>query len=268
MSELSADQKAMNYILDILKSDHIKDGYKLPTEEELCKKLNISRNSVREALKTLQNIGIIYSIRGSGYKVKPNIEESLLKITQTLFDIIPSTYSYKDISDVREILELKTLLLLQKQKIDPDDIIYLEECVKNMENGVDPEENDQRFHMKLASMTNNSLMHFISTALLSRVSRNYILVPWHLISIEEKQELIDSHRDIIKWISQTSYEEIIVSNPISDHYKIADNIINKENRLYDDASLANMTINDLVNLGIPIDKINNIVETIKRDSGT
>lgn len=266
MSELSANQKAMNYILDILKDEHFKEGYKLPTEEELSKKLGLSRNSVREALKTLQNIGIINSMRGSGYKLEPDLEGSLLKITQTLFDIMPNTYSYKDISDIREVLELKTLLLLQHQDIKPDDISSLEEYVCNMENDIDPEENDQKFHMKLAAMTNNSLMRFVSSALLSRVSKNYILIPWDTISPEEKQELIKSHREIIKWISKESADDIIKDNPISDHYKIADNIINKQNKLYDDASLANMTINDLIKLGISMDKINLLIKEVKENS--
>lgn len=266
MSELSANQKAMNYILDILKEEHFKGGYKLPTEEELSKKLGVSRNSVREALKTLQNIGIINSVRGSGYKLEPDLEGALLKITQTLFDIMPNAYSYKDISDIREVLELKTLLLLQNQDIKSDDISLLEKYIYNMENNINPEENDQKFHIKLASMTNNSLMRFVSSALLSRVSKNYILIPWDSISQEEKQELITSHKEIIKWISKDTPDDIIKDNPISNHYKIADNIINKQHKLYDDASLANMTINDLIKLGISTDKINLLIEEAKENS--
>lgn len=263
MSELSANQRAMNYILDILKSEHFKEGYKLPTEEELSKKLNISRNSVREALKTLQNIGIIYSIRGSGYKLESNLESSLLRITQTLFDIMPNTYSYKDISDIREILELKILLSLQKQNIETKDIICLEKYVDNMDKDIEPEENDQKFHMKLASMTNNHLMRFISSALLSRVSKNYILIPWNSISKEEKQKLIMSHKEIIQWISKDT-PNIINNNPISNHYKIADSIISNQNKLYDDASFVNMTIKDLINLGVSTDKINLLINEVNK----
>lgn len=266
MSGLSANQKAMNYILDILKDEHFKGGYKLPTEEELSKKLGISRNSVREALKTLQNIGIISSMRGSGYKLESDLEGALLKITQTLFDIIPNTYNYKDISDIREVLELKTLLLLQNQNIDSKDIISLEKYVSNMENNINPEENDQKFHMKLATMTNNPLMRFVSSALLSRVSKNYILIPWDKITSEEKQNLIASHREIIKWISKNVSDDIIKENPISNHYQIADNIINKQNKLYDNASLANMTINELIRSGLSMDKINSLINEVKNNS--
>ncbi len=262
MSELSANQKVINYILDILKDKHFKDGYKLPTESELSEKLNVSRNSVREALKALQNIGLIYSVRGSGYKLESDLEGALLKITQTLFDIMPNTYSYKDISDIREALELKILLSIQNQDISIDDIEDLKKYVYNMEYEINPEENDQKFHMKLASMSNNSLMRFVSTALLSRVSKNYILIPWDSINNEEKEKLINSHKDIINWISEKT-PNIIATNPISEHYTLADKIINNQNMLHDNASLADMTINDLIKLGISSEKIKLLIQDAK-----
>lgn len=262
MSELSANQKVINYILDLLKDEHFKEGYKLPTEAELSTKLNVSRNSVREALKTLQNIGLIYSVRGSGYKLESDLEGALLKITQTLFDIMPNTYNYKDISDIREALELKILLCLQNQDVNQKDIDCLKQFVSNMKENNNPEENDQLFHMKLASMTKNTLMRFVSSALLSRVSKNYILIPWDSISEEEKQNLIISHENIIEWISKKT-PNVISNNPISEHYKLADNIINNQHKLFDDASLANMTINDLIKLGISTDKISSIIQDAK-----
>ncbi len=263
MSELSANQKVVNYILDLLKSEFYRDRYnKLPTEAELSEKLNVSRNSVREAMKTLQNIGIIYSVRGSGYRVESNLEEALIKITQILFDIMPNTYNYNDISDIREILEVKILLLLQNQEVKSDDIMCLEQYVSNMRNGINPEENDQQFHLKLASMTNNSLMRFISNALLSRVSKNYILIPWDSINDEDRQKLIVSHEEIIKEISQNTHD-IINDNSITAHYRLADEIINKRNKLYDDASIANMTINELIKADISIEKVNMIFNEMK-----
>lgn len=250
------------FFLDLLKDEHFKEGYKLPTEAELSTKLNVSRNSVREALKTLQNIGLIYSVRGSGYKLESDLEGALLKITQTLFDIIPNTYNYKDISDIREALELKILLCLQNQNVNQEDIDCLKQFVSNMKENNNPEENDQLFHMKLASMTKNTLMRFVSSALLSRVSKNYILIPWDSISEEEKQNLIISHENIIEWISKKT-PNVINNNPISEHYKLADSIINNQHKLFDDASLANMTINDLIKLGISTNKISSIIQDAK-----
>ncbi len=46
-------------------------GSRLPTEKELCEKLNASRNTVRGALKKMIGEGLLESIQGSGCYVKP-----------------------------------------------------------------------------------------------------------------------------------------------------------------------------------------------------
>lgn len=56
-------------------------GSKLPTEEELAKQFNISRNTLRQALQILQEDKVIYKRRGSGNyisEVKEIISESNL----------------------------------------------------------------------------------------------------------------------------------------------------------------------------------------------
>ena len=49
--------KVILYVKDRIKAGDIKVGDKLPTERELSEMLNLSRNSVREALRTLDNMG-------------------------------------------------------------------------------------------------------------------------------------------------------------------------------------------------------------------
>ena len=44
-------------------------GQRLPSERELCGKLDVSRNSLREALKELRARGVIETRRGSGTRV-------------------------------------------------------------------------------------------------------------------------------------------------------------------------------------------------------
>ena len=262
MSELSVNEKVINYILKMLKGNYYKENYKLPTESELADKLSVSRNSVREALKTLQNIGIIYSIRGSGYKTEPDLENSLLKTAKTLFEVLSDKYSCRDISEIREALELKTILLLQKKEIDEDenDIVLLRSYVENMKNDINPEYNDQQFHLKLAEMTGNVLINFISKAILLRTAEDYILIPWNKIDDEQKEKLIRSHEEIIDWIIDRTHQIIINENPISKHYMIADNIIQKKSKIYNNDLLQNYTMSELLEMGITDAKIKELIK--------
>lgn len=267
MSEPSVNEIVINYILKMLKNRSGKENYKLPTESEIAEQLCVSRNSVREALKTLQNIGIIYSIRGSGYKMEPDLETSLLKTAQTLFEIMSDKYNYKDIRDVREALELKTILLLQQQQLEGSDIELLCSYVENMKNNIEPDENDKKFHFKLASMTNNSLLKFISRAILLRTADHYIIIPWDQLEQDSKQrnELIKSHEEIIDWITNKINPTIIAANPITNHYTVADEIIAEKNK-QNNGELENYTISELLKMGITDDKINELVMKLRNQN--
>ncbi len=59
---LVAKRKVVQYI----KSKDLKAGDKLPTEPELCELLDVSRLTLREAIRVLKNEGIIYSVQGRG----------------------------------------------------------------------------------------------------------------------------------------------------------------------------------------------------------
>lgn len=58
--------QVMNYYIPLIKSGKLKDGDKMPTEEEICSLFNISRITVRRALEGLRQNGYIYKLQGKG----------------------------------------------------------------------------------------------------------------------------------------------------------------------------------------------------------
>ncbi|MEC2071389.1 MULTISPECIES: GntR family transcriptional regulator [Alkalihalophilus] len=57
-------------IKDLIKSKNLKPGEKIPTESNLCELFNVSRITIRRAIKELVEEGIIEVIRGKGTFVK------------------------------------------------------------------------------------------------------------------------------------------------------------------------------------------------------
>lgn len=57
-------------VVNILETEILEGKYdsnkKLPTEEELMKRLNVSKNTIRKAIEILVNKGYIYRVQGSG----------------------------------------------------------------------------------------------------------------------------------------------------------------------------------------------------------
>ena len=60
-------------------------GSKLPTERTLAKELDVSRNSVREGLRVLQNIGIISSQQGSGNYISLNFDQKMTEVLSFMY---------------------------------------------------------------------------------------------------------------------------------------------------------------------------------------
>jgi GntR family transcriptional regulator len=63
---MGAYLKAKRKIVKYIKKNAFKAGDKLPTEPELCELLELSRLTLREAIRVLKSEGIIYSVQGRG----------------------------------------------------------------------------------------------------------------------------------------------------------------------------------------------------------
>ncbi len=59
-------ERVRGYILQLIADRGLVPGSSLPTEHELTQALNVSRNTVRQALEILERDGVIYRIQGSG----------------------------------------------------------------------------------------------------------------------------------------------------------------------------------------------------------
>lgn len=63
---VGVSEQIFSYIKDGITAGTWKPGDKIPSENELCKQLGVSRISVRAAISRLESLGILKSIRGKG----------------------------------------------------------------------------------------------------------------------------------------------------------------------------------------------------------
>ncbi|CAI3248780.1 putative transcriptional regulator, GntR family [Clostridium neonatale] len=183
----------MEEIKDIVKKGELKSGEKLPSERELADKLEVSRTSVREALKALTMLGLIESKHGEGNFIKSNFENSLLEPLSIVFLLIGS--KNEDIIELRRIIEPEAAGLAAKN-ITESELRDLKEIMKELNNSLDAEicaQLDKKFHYKIAQASGN---HLISTIMFS------------ISSLIEKY--IDSSRihNINKKVIKLQHEEI------------------------------------------------------------
>lgn len=111
-------------IISRIKQNEFETTLKLPTEDEMIEYYQVSRNTVRSALKLLTSQGIIFSRQGSGFYIRQRSNSNSISITGTnglTYDFPNSTFSNYVISvDLIEADEK----LAKKMMCEPRDLIY------------------------------------------------------------------------------------------------------------------------------------------------
>lgn len=195
-------KKTYEAIIDSIKTDimkgKIKPGQKLAPERELAKKFNVSRTSIREALRTLEILGVIKSIQGSGNYITGDVEKSLIESMSMMFLLqqIDSLEFYQ----FREALELKAAMLAV-QNIDDEKIMKLEKLVSEMAQSEDEATRsalDKQLHDTIAAASNNSMIMQILDILSEVITQD----------IKQRRSEILSDPDNVKQL-QKIHEEMV-----------------------------------------------------------
>jgi GntR family transcriptional regulator of arabinose operon len=85
-------QKLKEYFIRSIRKGSLEHGARVPSEPELIKQYKLSRNTIRQAMKELENEGYVYRIRGKGTFVKVKRDEGSKKIALIIFDIEQATH--------------------------------------------------------------------------------------------------------------------------------------------------------------------------------
>ena len=77
MGETKVYFLVIEHIKSLVQQGTLSFGGKLPSERQLMTTLGLSRNSIREALRSLENMGIVESRHGQGSYLVNHIADSL-----------------------------------------------------------------------------------------------------------------------------------------------------------------------------------------------
>ena len=106
----------------------LKSGDKLPSEKQLAQQFQSSRGSVREAIRTLEQAGLLVVRRGAGGGAIV-ADGDLRHVTDSLFTLIRlGSVSIHDLTEVRVILEPR-IASLAAQRITAEELARIEAYV-------------------------------------------------------------------------------------------------------------------------------------------
>jgi len=142
-----------------IEENKLKAGDALPPESYLAQQLRVSRNSVREAIKALESIGILETRRGIGVFVKEFSFQPLLdNLAYGLGD------SLRDVEELRELRRVLEVGLIHKtiEMIGEEDLAALRQTTERMRQRAERNESfaeeDEQFHRLLFRCQNNRML--------------------------------------------------------------------------------------------------------------
>ncbi len=141
----------------------LRAGDRLPPERELALQLGVNRSSVREALKKLEQLGLVAIQQGSGIRVQSLDEASFDLVGAMLFPAgRPNLTRIGDLLELREILFGGSMRLALERASGGE----IEEVVGQLHRAADPDLPDEDFVHVLSGLQDA----------LARISGNRILV--------------------------------------------------------------------------------------------
>jgi GntR family transcriptional repressor for pyruvate dehydrogenase complex len=164
--DLSLTDRTKQQLEELIVSQKLQPGERLPAEGEMGKMLGVSRTVVREAIRSLEARGLVESRTGSGIYVKPLDHE----IVQEPIGLLLRSHnlSVEDILEVREMLDVR-ISALAAERAQPEDIEAMEESIQVLSrlklSAAEYAETDMAFHSRLAAAARNPLFLILTNSI-------------------------------------------------------------------------------------------------------
>lgn len=198
-------EQAVEQIRSLILEGYLKPGDQLPSENQLSKMLDVSRSSVREALRALEGKGIVKVKSGAGAFVA---EDAL--VFDSMNDAIVRLVQRKDqllqLLQVRWAMECLSISLAsnsitEEELAELNAIVRSQEAVVQKGSGPDNISElarlDEEFHIKISRIGGNEVVVEIVNALMPSFFEDNKAI----FIVEKGPKLVEEHRQILEALS-------------------------------------------------------------------
>jgi len=205
----------IKYLTDAIVNRVLTPGDRIPTEIELAEMFGVGRNSVREAVKVLVSYGILEIRRAEGTFVCKEFKSKMLN--PLLYGIILEQHSYRDLYDLRRILELGSTQIAIQQATDKD-IQRIKKRLDKLKETLEKDKDmlvvedilraDVDFHRAVDEATHNPLLLKVDEVVNTLIQQSRVNSIKTLIITNQTQYLIDTHVAIYNLISNRDMKSV------------------------------------------------------------
>lgn len=180
-------------------------GDRLPSERELSERLGVSRSTIREAIRSLEFMGVLKVKHGGGVFVDSLGDSSFVRMLEMGILLQDSTVA--ELVETRLVIEVKVAGLAAmryNQQNKARLLTIMSEMERLQEDNIKAQDLDLLFHMELANASHNTVMNYILKTL----------------------------RTLLKvWIEKAfSHDELRISEIILEHNAIIESIFARDSR--------------------------------------
>ncbi len=155
MAESKRHEEIVGMIEDFIKSGKFKVGERIPSERFLAEKFKVSRNTIREAIKTLAEKAVVTSRRGAGTYIAEGALNCILDA------VTRQNLRLKEIFELRKILEPQ-IARLAAERISDENIDEIEKIISAQQKAFSAKKStaelDENFHRLIVAAAGNSIL--------------------------------------------------------------------------------------------------------------
>jgi GntR family transcriptional repressor for pyruvate dehydrogenase complex len=188
-------EEVVGQLHQLIDAGKLKAGDRLPSERELADTFRVSRSSVREAIKTLENEGMVISRPGSGTFITAVNVEAIIPSLASLLS--RGKDALLDLFEMRRLVE-PSIAALAAERATPADILRLKEICTEQERQIRRDtsavDSDAAFHLTIGRATHNSALQRLVASIVE------ILKPIREKSLQtpgRAHKSLASHREIL-----------------------------------------------------------------------
>lgn len=193
-------EEVVSQVHELIKEGRFKSGDQLPSERELAETFQVSRTSVREALRALEAHGLIVSRTGMGNFVADLPVESLVGPLAKL--LIEGKSALADVFELRKLIEPQ-IASLAAVRATPRDIERMKRLLdkqrEQVQHGATGVDADTEFHFAIGRATQNHAIEKLVSGLLDVLSHSR---EESLQTAGRRQASIESHLAIVAAIEK------------------------------------------------------------------
>jgi len=197
---MGAIDDAFHGLREIIASGELMPSQQFPSEAQLCDRLQVSRGSLREAVRMLGALGVIESRHGSGTYVSALGPENIIGALALTVDLMPFE-GLLDMYEVRRVLEAHATSQAASRmtEVAAAKLVAILEALEATTDDEKASELDAEFHETIVELAQNATLSVLLRVFRSR-SRSYALFALPGLAIKQQSDL--SHREILNALLQ------------------------------------------------------------------